>query len=136
MTILTQPQDATIVEGGDATFVCAGLENGMAVQFIWDFTPVGGHRRAVSTGSNLTGISMVTVNGDLTQLTLRGVQREVEGAMVLCSAIGSTGNVDSNPATVTVYCKWNLARMKLLWEGLILKRIRSRIVIRKGESFD
>ena len=73
---------------------------------------------------------MVTVNGDRTQLTLSGVQREVDGAMVLCSAIGSTGNVDSNPATVTVYCKWKVTRnMKLLRERLILKRTRSRTVI-------
>ena len=43
---------------------------------------------------------MVTVNGDLKQLTLSGVQREVDGAMVLCSAIGSTGNVDVPHAAV------------------------------------
>ena len=100
----------------------------MSVQFIWDFTPVGGHRRAVSTGSNLTGISMVTINGDLTQLTLSGVQREVDGAMVLCSAIGSTGNVDSNPATVTVYCKWKVTRnMKLLRQRLVWLARPSRL---------
>ena len=108
MTFFTQPQDAIVVVGGDATFLCAGEENGMALQFIWDFTPVGGLRGAVNTGSNLTGVSMVTVNGDRTQLTLSGVQREVDGATVLCSAIGSTGNVDSDPATVTVHCKWKL----------------------------
>ena len=104
MTILTQPQDATVVEGGNATFQCAAEENGMAVQFIWDFVPVGGLREAVFTGSQLAGVLSVTVSSDRTQLTLSGVQREVNGATVLCSAVGSTGNVDSNPANVIVQC--------------------------------
>ena len=59
---------------------------------------------AVITGSQLAGVTMVTVSGDRTQLTLSGVQREVNGATVVCSAIGSTGNVDSDPATITVQC--------------------------------
>ena len=86
MTFFTQPQDAIVVVGGDATFLCAGEENGMALQFIWDFTPVGGLRGAVNTGSNLTGVSMVTVNGDRTQLTLSGVQREVDERRLYCAA--------------------------------------------------
>ena len=36
MVFVTQPQDATVVEGGDATFQCAAEENGMALLFGWD----------------------------------------------------------------------------------------------------
>ena len=104
MTLLTQPQDATVVEGGNATFQCAAEENGMPLQFIWDFTPVGGVRGAVITGSQLSGVSSVTVSRKRTQLTLSGVQGEVDGATVLCSAVGSTGSLDSNPATISVQC--------------------------------
>ena len=107
---LTQPQDATVVEGGDATFQCAAEENGMALLFGWDFAPVGGSRMAVITGSQLAGVTMVTVSGDRTQLTLGGVQREVNGATVVCGALGSTSAVDSNPVTISVRCKhlWRL----------------------------
>ena len=83
----------------------------MALQFIWDFVPVGGPRKAVITGSQLAGVSSVTVSRKRTQLTLSGVQREVDGATVLCSTIGSTGNVDSNPANVVVQCTCTLQRL-------------------------
>ena len=106
MTFLTQPQDATVVEGGDATFQCAAEENGTALLFVWDFAPVGGSRRAIINGSQLSGVSMVTVSGDRTQLTLSGLQREVDGATVLCVALGSTSAVDSNPVTISVRCKY------------------------------
>ena len=85
MTFLTQPQDATVVEGGDATFQCAVEENGMVLQFDWDYTPRVGMLTTVITGTTVAGVSMVTVSGDRTQLTLSGVQREVDGATVVCS---------------------------------------------------
>ena len=106
MTFLTQPQDATVTEGGDATFRCAAEENGIALLFGWDIAPAGGSRQTVITGSQVAGVSTVTVSGDRTQLTLTGVQREVDGSTVLCSALGSTQEVDSNPATITVQCKY------------------------------
>lgn len=109
VTILTQPQDATVIEGGDATFRCAAEENGMAVLAIaWDFAPVGGPRRAVNTGSQVAGVLMVTVSGDRTQLTLSGMQREVNGATVVRTAFGSTEEVDSIPATITLQCGYIL----------------------------
>ena len=55
MTFLTQPQDATVVEGGDATFQCAAEENGMALQFGWDFIPKGGMLTTVVTGTPVGG---------------------------------------------------------------------------------
>ena len=105
MTFLTQPQDATVVEGGDATFQCAAEENGMALLFGWDYTPKGGMATIVITGTTVAGVSMVTVSGDRTQLTLSGVQREVDGATVVCIALASTEQVISNPATISVQCK-------------------------------
>ena len=90
MTFLTQPQDMTVVEGGDATFQCAAEENGMALLFVWDFTPVGGMLTTVITGTPVAGVSMVTVSGDRTQLTLSGVQQEVDGAMVVCGPVSGS----------------------------------------------
>ena len=102
MTFLTQPEDATVTEGGDATFRCEAEENGTALLFGWDIAPAGGSRRSVFNGSQVAGVSMVTVSADRTQLTLSGVQREVDGATVVCTAFGPTQEVDSNSATITV----------------------------------
>ena len=113
VTLLNQPQDATVRRGGDATFHCAEKENGTALLFVWYFTSVGGSRMSVGTGTPVAGVSRITVSGDRTQLTLSGVQREVDRATVVCSAIGSTVNVDSDPATLTVHCKWK----HLWWKG-------------------
>ena len=77
----------------------------MALLFGWDYTPKGGMLTAVTTGTPVAGVSMVTVSGDRTQLTLSGVQREVDRMTVVCSAFGSTVVVDSNPATLNVHCK-------------------------------
>ena len=105
VSFLTQPQDATVVEGGDATFQCAAEENGMALLFGWDYTPKGGMVTIVFNGTTVAGVSMVTINSDRTQLTLSGVQREVDGATVVCIAFASTEQIFSNPATITVQCK-------------------------------
>ena len=105
MTFLTQPQDATVVEGGDATFQCAAEENGMALQFAWDYTPKGGMLTTVTTGTLVAGVSMVTVSGDRTQLTLSGVQREVDGATVMCTALTLSERIPSTPANISVQCK-------------------------------
>ena len=105
MTFLTQPQDTTVVEGGDATFQCAAEENGTALLFAWDYTPKGGMEMTVINGTTVAGVSMVTVNSDRTQLTLSGVQREVDGATVMCSALASNKRINSNPATISVQCK-------------------------------
>ena len=114
MTFLTQPQDTTVVEGGDATFQCAAEENGMALLFAWDYTPKGGMVTTVITGTPVAGVSMVTVSGDRTQLTLSGVQREVDGATVVCSALGSSEWIPSNPATITVQCRYSYSVVKKL----------------------
>ena len=107
MTFLTQPQDTTVVEGGDAAFQCAAEENGTVLQFGWDFSRQGGMPTAITPGNPVAGISMVmvTVSGDRTQLTLSGVQREGNGATVVCTVFTSTTDIDSNPATITVQCK-------------------------------
>ena len=113
MTFLTQPQDATVVEGGDATFQCAAEENGTALLFGWDFICKGGMLTIVITGTPVGGVSMVTVSSDRTQLTLSGVQREVDGATVVCTALASTSAVESNPATITVQCRYMHAMIKV-----------------------
>ena len=106
MTFLTQPQDATVVEGGNTTFQCAAEENGTALLFGWDIIRQGGMLTTVITGTSVAGVSMVTVSGDRTQLTLSGVQREVDRATVVCTALASTSAVESNPATITVQCRY------------------------------
>ena len=106
MTITNQPQDVTVVEGGNATFQCAGEENGMALQFGWRFTPSGSSMPVVLiTGTSLTGIEMVTVSDGLrTMLTFSGVRREAGRGTVLCVALGSS-RLPSDPATLTVQCE-------------------------------
>ena len=107
MTITNPPQDVTVVEGGNATFQCAGEENGMAVIFGWRFTPSGSSISVVlTTGTSLTGIEMVTVsNGLRTMLTFSGVRREADGATLVCVAVGSSTSLTSDPATLTVQCE-------------------------------
>ena len=78
----------------------------MALLFGWDYTPKGGLVTTVTTGTPVAGVSMVTVSGDRTQLTLSGVQREVDGATVVCTAFASTDAIPSNPATISVQCKY------------------------------
>lgn len=73
VTFITQPQNTTVMKGGDATFQCVGEENGMELLFGWDFIHQGGMLTTVITGTPVTGVSMVTVSGDRTQLTLSGV---------------------------------------------------------------
>ena len=104
MTFLAQPQNATVNEGGNATFRCTAVENGTALLFAWDLIPKGGMLMTVITGTPVAGVSRVTVSGDRTQLTLSGVQREVDAATVICTALGSTSAVGSNPAIVSVQC--------------------------------
>ena len=80
--------------------VCGGGER--CCLFVRDITAVEGSRMSVGTGSQVAGVSMVTIGGDRTQLILSGVQREVDEATVVCIAFGSTDDVDSNPATIAV----------------------------------
>ena len=107
MTITNPPQDATVVEGGNATFQCAGEENGMALPIGWRFTPSGSSMSVVLiTGTSLTGIEMVTVSDGLqTMLTFSGVQREADGGTVVCTAFSSLTSLTSDPATLTVQCE-------------------------------
>ena len=107
MVITSPPQDTTVVKGGNATFQCMGEENGVAVIFGWRFTPRGSLASTVLiTGTNLTGIEMVTVsNGLRTMLTFSAVQREADGGMVVCVAVGSSSSLTSDPATLTVQCE-------------------------------
>ena len=78
----------------------------MALLFGWDYTPKGGMATIVITGTTVAGVSMVTVSGDRTQLTLSGVQREVDGATVVCTAIASSDAIPSSLATITVQCRY------------------------------
>ena len=78
----------------------------MALLFAWDYNPKEGMLTTVITGTPVPGVSMVTVSSDRTQLTLSGVQREVDGATVMCTALASTERINSNPATISVKCKY------------------------------
>ena len=107
MTITTQPQDVTVVEGGNATFQCAGEEDGTALLIGWQFTPSGSSVPVfLATGTSLTGIEMVTVSDGLrTMLTFSGVRREADGGTVVCHAFGPSSSLTSDPATLTVQCE-------------------------------
>ena len=102
-----QPQDVTVVEGGNATFQCAGEEDGMALPIGWRFTPSGSSMSVVLiTGNSLTGIDMVTVGDGLrTMLTFSGMQREADGGTLVCHAFASLTSLTSDPATLTVQCE-------------------------------
>ena len=72
---------------------------------LFGYTPKEGMVMTVITGTPVGGVLMVTVSGDQTQLTLSGVQREVDGATVMCTALASTSAVEYNPATISVQCR-------------------------------
>ena len=100
LRITNPPQDATAVERGNATFLCAGEENGMAVIIGWRFSPSGSAASVVLiTGTSLTGIEMVTVSDGLRTMVTHLVKC---GGTVMCTAFGSSGSLDSGPATLTV----------------------------------
>ena len=102
----TQPQNVTVVQGEDATFHCAAQEGQNAVTTLgWRFTPSDGVQTLVFNGTLLDGTESVTITADRSQLTLVGVQREVDGGLVVCTAIESMGIVFSDPATLTVRSK-------------------------------
>ena len=101
--ITNPPQDATVVEGENVTFQCTAEDNnGSPLLVGWFFTPRGSSSSmALITGTNLTGIEMVTVSDEQrTMLTFSGVRREADGGTVVCGASG----VMSNPAILTVQC--------------------------------
>ena len=106
MTITNPPQNVTVVEGGNATFQCAGEEDGTALPIAWRFTPSGSPvPEVLATGRSLTGIEMVTVSDGLrTVLTFSGVRREAGRGTVVCVALGSS-RLQSDPATLTVQCE-------------------------------
>ena len=107
MIFTSLPQNVTIIEGGNATFQCAGEENGVALLIAWRFTPSGSSMpMTLITGTNLTGIEMVTVSDGLrTQLTFSGVRREADGGTLVCLGIATIPPA-SDPATLTVVCKY------------------------------
>ena len=73
----------------------------------WQFTPEGtADIVTLITGTNLTGIEMVTVSDGLrTMLTFSGVRREADGGTVVCVVIGSVPTV-TDRATLTVWCEY------------------------------
>ena len=86
------------------TFQCTAEDNnGSPLLVGWFFTPRGSSSQVpLITGTNLTGIEMVTVSDGLrTMLTFSGVRREVDGGTVVCGASGD----ESNPAILTVQCE-------------------------------
>ena len=102
--ITNPPQDATVVEGENVTFQCTAEDNnGSPLLVGWFFTPRGSSSQVpLFTGTNLTGIEMVTVSDGLrTLLTFSGVRREADGGTVVCVISGGT----SNPAILTVQCE-------------------------------
>ena len=101
--ITSPPQDTTVFEGSSATFQCMGENNGSPVTVGWRFTTSGSATTEVLiTGTNLTGIEMVTVSDGLrTLLTFSGVRREADGGTVVCVA----ASVRSNPALLIVQCE-------------------------------
>ena len=79
------------------------LNNGSPISVGWRFTPRGSSSEVpLITGTNLTGIEMVTVSDGLrTMLTFSGVRREADGGMVVCRTVV----VRSDPANLTVQCE-------------------------------
>ena len=79
----------------------------MAVIIGWRFSPSGSAVSVVLiTGTNLTGIQMVTVGDGLrTMVTFSGVRREADGGSVVSLAFGSSSSMTSDPATLSVQCE-------------------------------
>ena len=105
--ITNPPQNATVTEGEDTTFNCTAEDNnGSPVSVGWGFTPSGSSVQVgLATGTNLTGIEMVTVSAvPRTTLTFSGVRREADGGMVQCVAAGDR----STPVNLIVQCEYKL----------------------------
>ena len=106
-TITSPPQSTTVSEGGNATFNCMAENGGSSLTIAWQFTPSGSSVPVtLVTGTSLNGITMVTVSDGLrTQLTFSGVRREANGGTVVCLGVAPIPPT-SNPATLTVQCKY------------------------------
>ena len=104
--ITNPPQNAVVTEGDNTAFNCTAEDNGSPVTVGWLFTPSGSSSQVgLSTGTNLTGIAMVTVsNAPRTTLTFSGVRREADGGMVQCAAATDR----STPVNLTVQCEYDL----------------------------
>ena len=103
--VTNAPQSTTVTEGSNTTFNCVVKNNsGSPLLIGWRFTPSGSSEESPKTGSNLTGIEMVTVSDDLrTMLTFSGVRREADGGKVLCLAAGH----ESLSAFLSVQCEFD-----------------------------
>ena len=101
--VTNAPQNTTVTEGSNTTFNCTAEDkNGSSLLIGWRFTPSGSSEVPLITGTNMTGIEMVTVSGEQrTALTFSGVRREADGGTVVCFA----SSVMSNPAILTVQCE-------------------------------
>ena len=106
MTFTTQPQNVTVVQGGVAVFHCSALEGQSALNIGWRFTPREENQVQVFNGTRLDGTASVTITADRSQLTLVGVQREVDGGLVVCSAIGSMNIFFSDSGAISVRRKY------------------------------
>ena len=104
--ITTSPQDTTVNETGDATFTCLANEGASPSTIGWRFTPSGSTVGiTLDTGTNLTGIEMVTVSEGLrNMLTFSRVRREANNGTLVCLAFGTVTDM-SDPATFTVQCE-------------------------------
>ena len=110
--ITNPPQNASVPRGEDATFTCTGVDwSRLLVTVGWRFTPSGASTEVhLFTGTNLTGIEMVTVSGEQRNvLTFSGVRREADGGSVVCF----TASVTSDPAILTVQSKCRLQRCSI-----------------------
>ena len=119
MMFITQPQNGNVTEGGDVTFQCSAEEGGSSLTNGWQFTPEGSTDAVtLVTGTNLTGIEMVTVSGGLrTMLTFSGVRREANSGTVVCLALGSV-TVFSGRVTVAVWCEYISVKCLQTLKGL------------------
>ena len=87
------PSNASVLEGGTATFTCVPKENASLPIAIWVVRPVSGRIVTVGPGNttNLTGSSGVILSPNRTQLRITGIQRRLDGFGIECLGSSNSG---------------------------------------------
>jgi hypothetical protein len=89
------PSNASVLEGGTATFTCVPKEDRSSPIALWNIHLVRNINETIFVGpgntTNLTGSSGVILSPNRTQLRITGIQRRLDGIGVECRGSSNSG---------------------------------------------